>query len=838
MDIGKIGILIGLAASLLSIFFYLLSIKTKRSGIMAGRIFFGLAGCMSFFAFFRLMILIANHDFTYKYVFDYSSANLEPPFLYAATWAGQQGSFLLWAVWTVVIGGILIWKSGNWENRIMPVYVTILVFLFGILHWLSPFELIHRGAGINDWPLNLPWPPPDGAGLNPSLQNYWMAIHPPTIFFGFASLAVPFAFAIAAMIWKQYDRFAVKVMPFVLLTIATLGVGLFMGGYWAYETQGWHGFWAWDPVENASLFPWLGALALLHGLIVQKQKGGMVRTNLILAITSWLLFIYGTFLTRSGVLANFSVHAFGMLDNDALKLLIAMIVLYGVGGFLLLAYRWKGITGKPVSDSMLSRDAALTIAVSLMICAAIVITLGTSWPLISRWGFLRYFGLYNPTGTAVGRIYYNRIGSILLIPALISMGLVPWLAWNRTSGEKLIWKILPAWFCALAAGFLIILFARSQAGSDFEPTTPLALVIAIGGLGVFAAVSNGILIFTLLKGKVVTIGGWLSHVGIGLLLLGTILTNVYERSETRTIIEGMGPVRTGFGYALSFAGWTHDNDTPEQIRKDWLRFDHALKLQLIPINAQGELENASNGAGAASKPIIGNVSVFHYWQQDHWATMTWPLIYKLPFRDIYISAADDPTLVRVKATLAPGETSTVSDLLRNPGYQVHYKRFQMIGQPGQLGTIMRADMDLITPSGRKIPIEPGLKLGGQDGPQPVNEDIPELNGAVLMDSSINPATKEVTVAFELPEAPALWTAPITITNKPFINFVWIGVLLMGLGALISMLRRAMEAGKSSILQQSKMNQAQKTSRRKVSAAGNRKEDHKPAISGSPGSRNK
>ncbi len=831
MDIGKLSILAGLAASSLTVLLYILSMGKRKPLIVLARVCFVIAFLMGGFAFFRLMWLIAHHEYQYRYVFDFSSSNLDAPFIYAATWAGQQGSFLLWLVWTGVIGIILLCKSGDWEHKIMPIYTSVLIFLFAILHWLSPFNLITRGTGPNDWPLSFPWPPPDGSGLNPSLQNYWMAIHPPTIFFGFASLAVPFSFAIAAMIWKKYDDWVQKVAPFVLLTVATLGVGLFMGGYWAYETQGWHGFWAWDPVENASLFPWLGSVALLHGLIVQRSRGGMGKTNIFLALFSWLLFIYGTFLTRSGVLANFSVHAFGMLDNDALKLLLAMIALYGIGGLILVVIRWRQIPGKPIADNVLSRDTAMLLAVCFMMLAAIVVTIGTSWPLLSQLKWFSIFGAYNPSGSAVSKLFYNRVGSLLALPSLLIMGLVPWMYWKNTDGNKLLWKILPAWFIALIAGFGIIMFAHSQTTANFQASTPLALVVSMGTLGVFAAVSNLQFMISALRTRRITAGGWLSHVGIGIILLGTILTNVYERSENRTIVEGMAPVKTHFGYAIAYDGWTHDGQTPQQIEADWTKFTHAVKLKLIPISSNGDAANISSETNNSNTKgdIVGNLAVFHYWQEDHWATMTWPLILKQPFRDLYISAANDPQLVRISATVRPGESSTVGDVLRNPGYQVYYKRFKMIGQPGQPGTIMEAQMILTTPTGQKVPIDPGLRLGGDNGPEHVNIQIPQVQGAVLIDGAINPASKEVTVEFEFPDAPALWAIPITITNKPFINFVWIGVLLMGIGALWAMVRRAFESGKKYVpLTEEEMGGVKESIKSKNGGGGNGKAHIKPA----------
>ncbi|MBM3496814.1 MAG: cytochrome C assembly protein, partial [Armatimonadetes bacterium] len=373
---GRIAVLVGLVASVAAFALYLragrggrrpgappatrlarLSLLTSlRSPLAWARLANRLAAAASVFCFGWLMYLVASKRFEYRYVFDYTSADLEGAFLYSATWAGQEGSFALWAALTGLIGVLVAWRARDWESRVMPVYLTSMIALFAIMHWLSPYVVMppETGARPPDLPPGAVWPPPwpplDGNGLNPSLQNIWMAIHPPTIFFGFASLAVPFAYAIATLIWRSYDRWTRHVAPYVLLTVATLGAGLFMGGYWAYETQGWHGFWAWDPVENASLFPWLGALALAHGLVVQRTRGGMIGTNLFLAIASWLLFVYGTFLTRSGVLADFSVHAFGMLDNAALKILVALIAVQGLVGIGLLVLRRRDLRAPKPSD--------------------------------------------------------------------------------------------------------------------------------------------------------------------------------------------------------------------------------------------------------------------------------------------------------------------------------------------------------------------------------------------------------------------------------------------------------------------------------------------------------
>jgi cytochrome c-type biogenesis protein CcmF len=255
-----------------------------RKPLILGRTMYSITALAMLAAFALLGAVVYSKTvggvYRYDYAFSHTSNDLQGFYRLAATWSGQEGSFLLWGAWTAIIGFLVFAKAGKYEGRVMPFFVTILTFLAAILLLQSPFKLIPglSPEELAKHPGFLQFPR-DGQGLNPSLQNYWMTIHPPTIFFGFASLAVPYCYAVAALIWKDYEDWTPRIMPYALLTCLTLGIGLFMGGYWAYETQGWHGFWAWDPVENASFFPWLAITALVHGLVVQKDRGGMAKTT-------------------------------------------------------------------------------------------------------------------------------------------------------------------------------------------------------------------------------------------------------------------------------------------------------------------------------------------------------------------------------------------------------------------------------------------------------------------------------------------------------------------------------------------------------------------------------
>src|SRR5659263_312697 len=279
-------------------------------------------------ASFLLLTRLISHDFRISYVASYSGRDLPFYYLFSTFWAGQEGSFLLWLFWGALIGLFVLRSAKEQEAPVMVVYLASFLGIVAILVKQPPFRFL---AQI----------PPDGQGLNPLLQDPWMVIHPPVMFSGFASLSVPFAFAIGALWMKRWDGWVVRAIPWALFTFVTLGTAILMGGYWAYKTLGWGGYWGWDPVENTSLVPWLATVALVHGMSLQKARAKHRKINIILAILAFCCILYGTFLTRSGVLADFSVHSF--IDLGITGWLVGIILVFLIGGLGLLAFRWKEI---------------------------------------------------------------------------------------------------------------------------------------------------------------------------------------------------------------------------------------------------------------------------------------------------------------------------------------------------------------------------------------------------------------------------------------------------------------------------------------------------------------
>jgi cytochrome c-type biogenesis protein CcmF len=237
-----------------------------------------------------LLYLLITHDYRLAYVWSYSDNLLPLHYLISTFWGGQEGSFLLWIFWGVLLGLPLMKFARSYESRVMVFYNLTLLSLIMLLLKQDPFRF-HEG-------LTAAMIPMDGQGLNPLLQNPWMVVHPPVMFIGYASLAIPFAFALAALWMQRYDEWTKVSLPWVLLSLGTLGLAIMLGGYWAYETLGWGGYWGWDPVENASLVPWLMTAALGHGMLLQRSRNRFRRLNLVLAVAAYLLVVYATFLTR------------------------------------------------------------------------------------------------------------------------------------------------------------------------------------------------------------------------------------------------------------------------------------------------------------------------------------------------------------------------------------------------------------------------------------------------------------------------------------------------------------------------------------------------------------
>jgi len=388
-----------------------------------------LASELSVYTVFFLLILTSigivvaflTDRFDYWYVANYSNRELDTYFKVSGLWAGQRGSLVFWVL-LLSLFSVVATYSNRFKNReFMPNVVGVLLSITGF------FLVVLLFADVNPFE-KMPFAPADGRGLNPQLQNYWMTIHPPTLYLGFTAFTVPFAFAVSALLNGRLDtRWIVITRRWILLSWFFLANGIIFGMRWAYEELGWGGFWFWDPVENASLLPWLTATAFLHSIQIQENRGMLKIWNMGLVVATFLLTIFATFLTRSGLIE--SVHTFA--ENTKIAFIfLAFMGVVTVACIMLIVWRKPMLQSERQIESYLSRESAFLFNNVIFLAAAFAVMFGTLFPLITE-------GITGQTIT-VGPPYFNRINLPLGLALLALMGIGPVIAWRKASRRNLV----------------------------------------------------------------------------------------------------------------------------------------------------------------------------------------------------------------------------------------------------------------------------------------------------------------------------------------------------------------------------------------------------------------
>ena len=403
-----------------------------------------------------LVVNIINHRFEYTYVWNYSSRELPLHLLIACFYSGQEGSFLLWTTLVAVIGVFLTpyARRHAYEAPAMFFYGLILSFLTLLLVAKNPFAYYYEtfaADGITAIDV-----PPNGRGLNPLLHNAWITIHPPILFTGFAAMSVSFAFAMAALIRRDYYRWISIALPWTLFATAVLGFGIMLGGFWAYETLGWGGFWGWDPVENSSLIPWLVTVALVHTMLVQKRTHGLVKTNMILAVMSFVMVLYSTFLTRSGILGDTSVHSFVDPGKFAFWILLLFMATFVTIGVAFVLWRRRDMNVNKEEFEPTTREFMLSIGSALVMASAVFVTIGTSWPVIME--------IIGQPKVAVAIDFYNKV-HLILVPAILVVNALSLLVqWRHTPRHLLVRSSLTSAGIAAVCAAAMVPFGIKDVG--------------------------------------------------------------------------------------------------------------------------------------------------------------------------------------------------------------------------------------------------------------------------------------------------------------------------------------------------------------------------------------
>lgn len=508
-------------------------------------------------------IALLTDDFSLSYVANHHSTTTPFPFDVATAWAALEGSILLWGLVLAGFTWAVFRRYRASPDRLggaaLAVMAGVGIFFFGLMLTVAnPFEVCVQ-AGQSSCLQSSAWPfaavdaPANGPGPNPLLQNHiLMAVHPPMLYLGYVGLTVPFAYAIGALsLGVTGPDWLRKSHRSTLVAWSFLSLGIVLGGWWAYEVLSWGGYWAWDPVENASLMPWLVATAFIHSGIVQQRRGMLQAWNFVLVISAFALTILGTFLTRSGTIN--SVHSF--TQSAIGPALLGFLVLVLVGSFTLFSARAGVVATSPRLESFVSREGTFLANNLLLSVYAFVVLIGTTYPLILE--------AFTGTQVGVGEPFYNRLAVPLSFLLLLVMGFGPVTPWRHAS-PGLIWRRTrnPA-LVALAAALLTALFVSSNGWVVVAVALGTFVAAAIVGLLLEQAgrrsakteESTFASIVTVLRGDQPFWAGQLSHIGVVLIAIGiAFAANLGDHTE----------VELAPGESTQFNGYTITYESPFQ----------------------------------------------------------------------------------------------------------------------------------------------------------------------------------------------------------------------------------------------------------------------------------
>ncbi|NMW31081.1 heme lyase CcmF/NrfE family subunit [Altererythrobacter sp. RZ02] len=490
-------------------------------------------GLLAGFAFLVLLYLFAVTDLSVKLVAANSHSDKPMIFKLAGAWGNHEGSMLLWITVMALAGGLIGFVERRLPEQTMQATLAAQAFVgLGFYAFLllssNPFE-------------RLPEPAMEGMGLNPLLQDIGLAFHPPTLYFGYVGLSVAFSFAVGALLTRQVNPdFARAMRPWVLGAWIFLTLGITAGSYWAYYELGWGGWWFWDPVENASLMPWLAATALLHSVSVLAARDALRTWTIMLGVVAFSMSMLGTFLVRSGILT--SVHAFAA-DPERGTFILGLLILY-IGGALLLF----GLRASSISEgdrfSVTSREGALVFNNVMLSAILGIVLLGTLYPLLTEAFDVR---------VSVGPPYFNPVGAVFTIPMLMVMAVGPLLRWRQDSFTRVKWPIIISAVVMVAVLALVVILGSYSILADLG----LAVAVALG-IGSFMPLRGR----NLLRVPIATWGMVVAHFGIAVALFGMASESAFSEEKLAAISVGestqVGPWQVTLDAVEPVAGpnWT------------------------------------------------------------------------------------------------------------------------------------------------------------------------------------------------------------------------------------------------------------------------------------------
>ncbi len=791
----------------------------KASWHKFSRIFFYIHAIAGVAIAVTLFNIIYNFRFEYFYAYSHSSRALPVHYMISSFWEGQEGSFILWIFWNVILGLVLIHTNKSWEGPVMVVFSLVQAFLVSMILGVvigdlkigsSPFILLRDVSNAPIFNVNPDFVPEDGTGLNPLLQNIWMVIHPPTLFLGYASTLVPFAYLMAGL-WKgKYKEWIRPALPWTIFSALILGMGIIMGAYWAYVTLNFGGYWNWDPVENASYVPWLIIVASIHTMITFKKSSTALKTSIVLVILQFILVLYATFLVRSGVLGDTSVHSFTDLGLSG-QLLIYLLFFMGVAIFLS-ARAWNKIPTSEREASVYSREFWIFIGATTLGLMAFQVILPTSIPVYNA--IIEAFGGISNLAPPADQIeFYTKfqLWFAVVLALLTAIGQFFW--WKKMDKTTLKNSLTTPYIISLLLAAAIIVLAKIY-------TIPYMIIVLAG---TFTIVANATILSRLVKKTTFKLaGGSLAHIGLGLILIGIMFSSGYS-----DVIS------------INMSGLTYKKDWEEELNKEnvllWINQPLQMKdykviyrgrhkkLEGVPGYVKvDKLESTDNlNEAIALEDIVVNGKTYHkkgdkvdivleensyfkieYYQEDELKFTLFPMSQPNPSmglisspdskhfldRDLYthisaINNYDDPEWGEdQRYEVTPGEQFHLADYVTTfQGGEVLEKVEGVDLKEGDIA--VKAKM-VVDDHDKKIPLEPIFLISGNKVGK-ISDVNHDLGIKVEVESIVPEKNQFVFKANSYQKDYVVMKAMV----KPHINVLWAGTIIMLIGFAVAIYRR-------------------------------------------------
>jgi len=805
---GKIGqffVVLSFGAALFASVSYFFATKEpeNKTWKSMGRIGFWLNAVSVTVIGAMLFHIIYSHLFEYHYAWAHSSKSLPTHYVISAFWEGQEGSFWLWTFWQAALGAVLLFTARSWESPVMTSVMLCQAFLASMLLGVeilgarvgsSPFILLRDAlqAPIFSRPDYLQMIA-DGNGLNPLLQNYWMVIHPPTLFLGFASMIVPFSYAAAGLWTRRYRDWMRPGLPWALFAVMILGAGIIMGSFWAYEALTFGGFWAWDPVENVSIIPWLTLIAAVHVMLAFRHSGHGYFTATLLSLVSFVLVVYASYLTRSGILGETSVHSFTGSGMSAQLIFFNLVFLAIVVG--LLVWRRREMPSSKKEEDIYSREFWLFIGALVLTVSCVQMIATTSIPVFNALFGTRVAPPVDPIP------HYNKWQGAFAVVVLLLTAFAQFLKYKQTSPRKFWRTVLLFLAIAMATATMAVYATKVYAN---------AMYILLAFSAVFCLLANGSVLADAVRGKWRLAGSAVAHIGFAMLVFGALVaaatSEAVSINESRQIaIKGFGegggklsdpgenlfvsedePVQMG-GYRITYIG---DSIAPPNVY-------YKIRYEKVDEESGKTLESFVLKPFAQNNPdmggLIGTPDTRHYLTHD---------IYTL------ITAAPADTQAKTAGSMQAEKTGfedyeepatyrvRLGDTLR---YRSGFFVIEGVNREAKLNNLPIGEGDVMVGLSVKVVAADGKDYRAEpiflikDGRSyDFHKDVDE-QGLRFRFANILPQEDRLEImVYQKPLPEKKWIVFKAI-KFPYINFFWGGTVIMTIGFVLAIFRRWREA---------------------------------------------